>query len=810
MHRFGSVWSASPALIVAIALAVGIWWSDVHAEHAWPGSFVIIVAGIMVTTRLIRGPSGVTVLLPLSRFAVAILLLICGGSMRNRFARQGESAWASIYRATEDRELMLEGRVVEMRKSRSGARRFVLEDVRVQTGRRVPGRVIVYPSSQHPSPGSGARVMISGRVATLPDARNPGEFDYGVYLRRRAIHGRLFMDEGGTFRQLGPAPGFMRATASVRAFVEAKLITHIPSDASRSVLVAMVLGDRSGIDPVMQEAFVATGLVHLLAVSGLHVMIVGLTFYRLCRPALLRLGMPWRIAESLRSAATLGLLVVYAMITGLPASVVRAVTMTAALLLGPVMRRRSQSLNSLGVAAAAILWVQPYSLFDPGFQLSVSAVSGIILMVPPLKTTLARRFSARVTEGPVCSSLLVSLSATASTLPVLMAHFGRASLAGIPLNVAAIPLAAAALSSVVLCLMATPMPLIASAFGASADLCMRLLARLASSGSQLLSPLDIDTTSGVVGHVGVVTLIVILLSLHQPARTRRTFAVGIILIALLRLRPIVEKPTLDVLFFDVGQGDATLIKTPLGAYVLVDAGPRNDHLDTAARVILPFLSRNRIGHIDILLLTHAHADHIGGASSILRTIDVGRLVYTGIRHSSTMMKGVLNVADSVGVPRHQIAAGDSLQLDASVRMYIPGPSSSLLATASENNRSAVGIVTFGQTSLLLMGDAEELAEADLLERYETILTANVVKVGHHGSATSSRQDLVSAVTRFPVEKSWAVVSVGRRNSYGLPSRRVLDRWKSAGMETLSTATNGAVLVRSDGASFERVQWRTPP
>jgi competence protein ComEC len=602
----------------------------------------------------------------------------------------------------------------------------------------------------------------------------------------------------------------MRATASVRAFVEAKLITHIPSDASRSVLVAMVLGDRSGIDPVMQEAFVATGLVHLLAVSGLHVMIVGLTFYRLCRPALLRLGMPWRIAESLRSAATLGLLVVYAMITGLPASVVRAVTMTAALLLGPVMRRRSQSLNSLGVAAAAILWVQPYSLFDPGFQLSVSAVSGIILMVPPLKTTLARRFSARVTEGPVCSSLLVSLSATASTLPVLMAHFGRASLAGIPLNVAAIPLAAAALSSVVLCLMATPMPLIASAFGASADLCMRLLARLASSGSQLLSPLDIDTTSGVVGHVGVVTLIVILLSLHQPARTRRTFAVGIILIALLRLRPIVEKPTLDVLFFDVGQGDATLIKTPLGAYVLVDAGPRNDHLDTAARVILPFLSRNRIGHIDILLLTHAHADHIGGASSILRTIDVGRLVYTGIRHSSTMMKGVLNVADSVGVPRHQIAAGDSLQLDASVRMYIPGPSSSLLATASENNRSAVGIVTFGQTSLLLMGDAEELAEADLLERYETILTANVVKVGHHGSATSSRQDLVSAVTRFPVEKSWAVVSVGRRNSYGLPSRRVLDRWKSAGMETLSTATNGAVLVRSDGASFERVQWRTPP
>ena len=199
-------------------------------------------------------------------------------------------------------------------------------------------------------------------------------------------------------------------------------------------------------------------------------------------------------------------------------------------------------------------------------------------------------------------------------------------------------------------------------------------------------------------------------------------------------------------------------------------------------------------------MTHADADHIGGAATVLRAIPVRRLVVNGARGESNLWAEVLAVADSLGVPIQTASAGDTLGLDPAVRIRVLGPSGPM---SSPNDASIVLGIEHGRTRWLLTGDAEVAGEAALVARYASSLDADVVKVGHHGSRTSSTPELVAAVGRPEI----AVVSVARRNRYGLPDEEPLARWTATGAEVLQTSDQGAVWLRSDGETVRRVDWR---
>ena len=742
---------------------------------------------------------------PFVRLVVALTLLASAGCIRFDNMRVGDADRIRLTELLRGAETSIRGRVISADMTRAGRQRLLLDDVSFRKTLHRDARILVYADRRNPIQ-TGTQVSLRVTASPWPSARNPGEFDYGRFLSRRGVG--AVVRAVGDIDVTGLASGLTAVTSHLTRYVERSLNRYVVSTGSQSLLRALMLGDRSRIDAALQESFVSTGLVHLLAVSGLHVMIIGLVFYRLSGSLLLRTRLTWSTAELLRTISTLLVLSLYALLTGLPTSVVRAVTMTAVLLMGTLLRRRTHPLNSLGVACLFILWVEPHSLFEAGFQLSFTAVGGIILLNPPLIRIAHRLSLCRMAPEAVISGITVSVAATLSTMPVLLIHFGRASLAGILLNVPAIPLTAAALSSTILCLMSSPFAPVASGFGTSADLTVRMLIDLARKGESMLPGLSINSPPGPAGYVLIFATTTALYLSSRPYLLRRTLVAVALLASLLRLRHVQSGFALEATFLDVGQGDATLIKTPDGHTLLVDAGPRTDRFDAGRRIVVPYLKRNQIDRLDGLVLTHAHADHIGGAASILRHIPVRQLLLADSSHGSAMLDETIRVADSSGAQIRIVRTGDAIDLGRDVRVFVLSPSSGLLASGDENDRSIVLRVEYGHTSVLLLGDAEELAEMELVARHRPFLAADIVKVGHHGSSTSSHPFFVRNWSGERRESAWAVVSVGRWNAYGLPSTTVLDRWESGGLQPVSTANEGAILLLSDGERFRRRQWRS--
>ncbi|MFB6098762.1 MAG: ComEC/Rec2 family competence protein [Salinibacter sp.] len=251
------------------------------------------------------------------------------------------------------------------------------------------------------------------------------------------------------------------------------------------------------------------------------------------------------------------------------------------------------------------------------------------------------------------------------------------------------------------------------------------------------------------------------------------------------------------------------MSTPQGHHVLVDAGPWSPGSSAAEFSILPYLERWGIRHLDAVVVTHPDEDHLGGVPTLLRNVSVGRIVRSGRTADTELYERVRRLIDQKGVPQETVRRGDTLVLDSTVRIQVLSPSRRAMQRGIErrNNASVVLRVTYGTVDLLLPGDVEAAAERRLVRAYGRRLQSRVVKVPHHGSSTSSTGRFVEAVSEEKKGRSYAVVSVGRKNRYGMPHRAVLRRWRRQGMTILSTARRGAVWMRTDGRRIWRVRWR---
>jgi competence protein ComEC len=265
-------------------------------------------------------------------------------------------------------------------------------------------------------------------------------------------------------------------------------------------------------------------------------------------------------------------------------------------------------------------------------------------------------------------------------------------------------------------------------------------------------------------------------------------------------------PSLDIVFLDVGQGDAAFVRFPDGRTMAVDLGPRDAYFDAGRSVVVPHLERFSPKRLDVAVVTHPHSDHLGGFPSVLRSIPVGRYVHNGEPYDSDLFRESEHLLDSLHVPSHSLRAGDTLRVDPSVRIQVLAPAPATDDEANPNERSVVLLLEFGATTILLTGDSERAAENGLLHAFRTSLAAEVVKVAHHGSDTSSQPRFVEAVTQGE-ETTLAVVSVAERNRFGLPDEVVLDRWSEAGARLHVTSAGGALWLRSDGREVRVVDWR---
>jgi competence protein ComEC len=636
----------------------------------------------------------------------------------------------------------------------TGARSIPVEPVRET--------VWIHGDGPLPDARRADRIVVSG------DLELPWDEEFAVSLRRRGIAALLRVS---VLRRVGPPTNpLVRAASATRTALSDRLRALLPAREA-GLLMGLILGDTSGLDPADEEHFRATGLGHLLAVSGQNVAMV--------LAPVLGLAMLARAGGTARFAIGLGTVVFFVLLTGVEPSVLRAGTMAGLALVGILLGRPRSSMSLLGASVLVLLVVDPTLAWSVGFQLSVSATAGLVLMAGPFAERL--RFLPR----PVALALGATLAAQVGVSPLLLHHFGVVPLVTVVANLLALPAVAPAL---LIGLAAAGASLALPPLGAFLALVAGFFVRYLEAVADRLAavPLPTVTSEGgpavLVGGLAVAVGLAIWLRRGRATSRRRTVLVGCVLVpGLLGLGALRAGPpgALVVRFLDVGQGDSVLVQTPDGGVVLIDGGP--DEQEVATR-----LAALGVKRLDVVVASHTHADHITGLSAVLARFPVGVLLEPGCHWDSSTEAAFLRAVRDEGVPVRYPRSGEVLSVGG-LRLEVLGPTGCHTGTDSDpNNDSVVFRATWGDDTVLFTGDAEEPAQEFLL-RSPDLLLADVLKVPHQGGGTSLLEFFDA------VRPTVAVISVGE-NEYGHPVPEVIDRLEGLGALVLRTDLSGEVTV----------------
>ncbi len=527
------------------------------------------------------------------------------------------------------------------------------------------------------------------------------------------------------------------------------------------LLTALAGGTRTGI-PVEDAGLLRrTGTWHLISISGLHIGLSGMAAWAAAWLATRPIALRWRrghLRWICAAAATLAACA-YAARAGWPVPARRSVWMVAIGGICVAAGRRPDLWDLLGLGALGTLYSEPAAVGNVSFQLSFSALAGVILVAPRLLRFVPP--DAHFLVRWLSNAVATSVGATIGTLPIIAWRFQSLSLASPFANLWAIPTIGTIATPAVMMAQFLPEPIAALSLDIADFACT-----LGLGGLRLLEAPPLHPAVGCAGAFGL-ALAAILRRLPVAA-----MAVAVAALTLRESRP----SELVVTFLAVGQGDATLLRWPGGRTALIDGGPPGEALLLALR-------RIGIHHLDEVALSHAHPDHYGGLGPVLRDLRVDVLRARAVPSDLDVTR-VRSVLTDIQV--------------ASSPFVVLGPPAGFLPPG-ENDASVVLAVQFGSRRFLFPGDAEGPAEAALVAEsrdHALDLHADVLKAGHHGSRTSSSADFLAAV-----RPSVAVMECGQDNRYGHPHADVLARYHEAGVRIYRTDRDGNITIRTDGTSL---------
>jgi len=543
---------------------------------------------------------------------------------------------------------------------------------------------------------------------------------------------------------------------------------------------ALILGTRGGMDADLREDFARSGLVHLLSISGFHVGLI--TSWTLL--LLLAAGVSRPRAYLVAAALSVG----YVAFLGWQAPATRAAGLGVLIALGVIRQRSVRAPALLSATCLVVVVVDPWAVFDLGAWLSAGSLAGVAVATEWSDRALGPHWGWRM--------LAASVGATLATAPLTAATLGAVAPIGILLNFAAIPVAALAVPGVIASLVAAALaPPLSAPLAAGSGLALAALEWLARVGGRVPGGHLVTDPS----WQSAVPWLVLLGVAGWGLRGGTTAGValrrwGLVAAAgsWLWLGADAVRLSADggegltLHFLDVGQGDGALIRTPGGRWVLVDAGPADRRIDAGRRVVAPFLARHRVRRLDAALISHAHADHLGGLPAVLRRVPATVILEPGMPTDDGGYRAFLDWAAAEGQPWRPARRGEHFTLDG-VRFEILHPDTTWSWWGLDLNESSLVVrVEWGAFSALLTGDAGFPAESLLAGRLGRV---DLLKVGHHGSRGSTGE-------RFLRETAprVAVISAGRNNLHGHPAPDALARLGAAGARIFRTDRDGSVRV----------------
>ncbi len=674
------------------------------------------------------------------------------------------------------------------------AERLTLPD---GTEHEVEGLALVR-TDRYPERHYGDRVQVAGRLETPPVFET---FSYRDYLARQGIHS-LVRNAEVTLLAEQQANPILYALCAFKRQARATIAAILP-EPQAALLTGILLGVETGIPANLKDDFAATGTSHIVAISGFNIAIIagvlaGLA-ERLCAG-------PFGSAQSKRRAVWIAIagVSVYTVLVGAAASVVRAAIMGILYLWGRYLGRTTFAPVSLAAAAIVMTALNPYTLWDVGFQLSFAATLGLVIYARPLGRAFERLLArltpaarARRVVGLLNDNLIVTLAAQVTTTPIILYYFGRLSLVTLLTNFLILPAQPAVMmvggAATLLGLIVRPagqaVGWVAWVFLTYTIEVVRLTARVP------FASLPVRMAGwmvwGYYALLGGLTWYLV----QAPERRRELWggftarlgwkalagAGAVLLVLAFSAWRRLPDGRLHVTFLDVGEGDAIFIQTPSGRQVLIDGGPSETALLPQLGRRMPFWDRT----LDAVVLAHPEADHIAGLPAVLERYRVDTIVLRETTISSATHDRWRELVEAEGAAVCRGEAGLRLALDEGVELAVLWPEG-----RDTGDDSLVMRLIYGYVSVLLPGDIEAGAERRLAAG-ETPLRSTVLKAARHGGCDSTTPEFLEAVAPQVV-----VMSVGANNRFGHPCAEVLERLK--GLPVYRTDERGAIEVISDG------------
>ncbi len=662
-------------------------------------------------------------------------------------------------------------------------------------------------------PKAGSVVAVEGEVSYFDTARNPGEFDAQDYYRILGVEFRLYKTRIRT--ESSRYSAYHEILYQLRCHFEGVFDSALaPKDAS--IMKAVLLGNKSELDTQSRQLFQRSGIAHILAISGLHITLLGMGLYKMLRKVC--------IPQAVCAVVSIGLMIAYGDMVGMSSSAYRAVFMFGMQLVAQMLRRTYDMLTALALAAVLILFEQPLYLYHSGFQLSFGAILGVGCLsdvVKPVELGKGRRLTEKAALS-LCGSLSIFLV----HFPIMLCVYYEFPIYSFLLNLVIIPAMSFLMAAGLLCLGAGSLPV---AFGYAVAGMMGWVCHILLSAFERLCVISLKMpfANWVVGRpedwriCAYGGVIVFLYMAHQRGRSyaKRGINIGLPLsvrfmtvlaaVALLSDSPV---DGVAMTFLDVGQGDCIWIRSAGGEHFLVDGGSSSES-KVGAYTIIPYLKYMGVSRLDAVFLTHLDKDHISGVMEIL----VGGSGDTGNIAEDKMEVGISRICISESVieddaydeliilcearkiPVYRLKAGDRIEA-CGLEFEVLHPQGDYEADSRNAYSLVMKMETQDHVTALLTGDVEADGERMTAQNLCTIsgfAGIDIYKAAHHGSRYSNLKELISLTN-----PQLAVISCAEDNSYGHPHAETIEKFEEIGSDIRMTKDTGAIFIRIKDGKYK--------
>jgi competence protein ComEC len=781
-----------------IAYIIGIIWGLYIKNIALLFLIIILLIAILKFTKFKRIfkkliPNKKLILMLIVFFLSVIQILILEKSFENKYKNITG-------------EIQVEAIVVSNANKKEYKDVYIIKIISINGDKKYKGtRLKLSIKSNKNNIEYGDKIVFTGEYEEPETQRNYGGFNYKEYLKTKNIYGLISTNKIDKIEK----KSYNKILILINKFSNkiTQNANEILEEDEANLLTGILIGNKENLSTEIQESFRNSNLSHMLAVSGAHVsyIILGIT-------VLLNKS---KINKKISKIITIIALILFIILTGATASVTRACIMAIYVIVASLLYKKPNTFIGISISILIILLINPYNLLDVGLQLSYGGTLGIILFnkifegkikLPNIKILLISKILNSLKQ-----MLIVSISANLIIFPIIAFHYNTVSLTFFISNILAGPILGIIIILGFITIFISFVSIkISKVFSFILSMFLKLLILIANFSSNLpLSKIYVKTPSIFLIIIYYLILLIFLYSIKRKKLHRfekilikkvknRKFkksVIAIILVVVIVFQLVKIIPSnLKIYFIDVGQGDSTLIVTPKNKTILIDGGgSSSDNYDVGKNTLLPYLLDRGITKVDYMFISHFDMDHCGGLLYILENLKVKNVIIGKQFDNSENYKTFLNIIKSKKIKVNMVEEGVKINIEKNLYFDVIWPSNKQAVTNNSiNNNALVCKLNYKNFTMLFTGDIEEETEKILVSKYlgTNALKANVLKVGHHGSKTSSTQEFLELV-----KPQIALIGVGKNNKFRHPNEDVLERLKNLNCKIYRTDEMGEVILK---------------